>query len=228
MRADVGLDISEGHDHALHRAEEAEHGSDRGDGGEDREVFFKGCDDINAVVFHALDDLLFHLGLIVVKAAEDEVFAKSAGKDGGDGAAGGVAELERFLDFVFGEEVDDFFAEFAGVGFEELEATIAFDDDRDGEDEEREEGPHEEAAFEEKFERAGLEEAGGESGVGLVHRLFVEICFFFKLGQELGKSKAATGVFGGIAFGEVPAAAVVAAEGVGNVLAHAVAFAGPE
>jgi hypothetical protein len=91
---------------------------------------------------------LFHLGLIVVKSAEDEVFAKSAGKDGGDGASGGVAELERFLDFVFGEEVDDFFAEFAGVGFEELEATIAFDDDRDGEDEEREEGPHEEAAFE--------------------------------------------------------------------------------
>ena len=109
---------------------------------------------------------MFHLGLIVVEAAEDEVFAEAAGEDGGDGATGGVAEFEGFLDLVFGEEVGDFLAEFAGVGFEELEAAIAFDDDRDGEDEEREEGPHEGAAFEEKFEGAGFEEAGGEGGVG--------------------------------------------------------------
>jgi hypothetical protein len=110
---------------------------------------------------------LFHLGLIVVEAAEHEVFAKSAGEDGGNGATGGIAEFERFLDSVLGEEVDDFFAEFAGVGFEELEAAIAFDDDRDGEDEEYEEGPHEGAAFEEELERTGLEEAGGE--VEVIH-----------------------------------------------------------
>ena len=36
--ADVGFDVSEGHDHSLHGAEEAEHGGDRGDGGEDGKV----------------------------------------------------------------------------------------------------------------------------------------------------------------------------------------------
>ena len=58
--------------------------------------------------------------------------------------------------------------------------------------------------------------------------LFFEICFAFKLSQELGEGKTAAGIFGGIAFREIPAAAVIASEGIGNVLAHAVTFAGPE
>ena len=136
-------------------------GATRGDGSEDGEVFLKGGDNVHAVVFHALDDLLFHLGLIVVEAAENEVFAESAGKDSGDRSTGGVAEFEGFLDLVLGEEIGDLFAEFTGVGFEKLEAAVAFDNDRDGKDEEHEERPHEEAAFEEQFEGTGIEEAGG-------------------------------------------------------------------
>jgi len=94
---------------------------------------------------------LLHLGLVVIETAQDEVFAESAGENRGDGAAGGVAESERFLNLVLGEKVGDFFAEFIGVGFEELEAAVALNDDRDREDEQDEKGPHEEAAFEEEI-----------------------------------------------------------------------------
>ena len=190
-------------------------------------MFFKGCDDVNTIVLHAFDDLLLHLGLVVVQATEDEVFSEAIGKHSRDGAAGGIAEFERFFDLILGKEGDDFFAKFPGVRFEELETAIAFDNDCDGENEERKEGPHEKAPFEEKLQGAGLKEAGSEGGMES-HDLFVEICFAFKLSEEFREGKTTAGVFRGIAFGEVPAASVVPAEGAGDVFSHTVAFASPE
>ena len=57
--------------------------------------------------------------------------------------------LERFFDFVLGQEIDDLLAQGAGVGVEEFEAAVALDDDGEAKDQEGEDGDHEEPAFEE-------------------------------------------------------------------------------
>ena len=52
--------------------------------------------------------------------------------------------------------------------------------------------------------------------------------FAFELGEEFGEGEAAAGILGGIRFGEVGAAAVVAPEGLGYLVTHPIALARPE
>ena len=54
-----------GHDHTLHCPEETEHGSNAGNGSQNGKMSLKGRDNMNAIIFHALNNLIFNLGLIM-------------------------------------------------------------------------------------------------------------------------------------------------------------------
>src|SRR5207253_3124711 len=58
--------------------------------------------------------------------------------------------------------------------------------------------------------------------------LVIQVRFFLEQSQHLGQGEPAAGVLGGVARLVVPAALVVAGEGLLIVVAHAVALAGPE
>ena len=73
--------------------------------------------DVHPVVLHALDVLALHLAAVVVEAPQDKILAQAVRQNGWHGTTRGITELERLLDLVLGEQLQNFIAKLAGIGF---------------------------------------------------------------------------------------------------------------